>query len=89
MRTGRGALYTGITTDVSRRFDEHRARGRKGSKYLRAHVPMEIVYRVRIGSRSLALRAEHGVKRLRKEEKERIVVLKPRRMPLLRLLQLQ
>ncbi len=36
IRVKRGSLYTGIATDVDRRFAEHAEGGKKGSKYLRA-----------------------------------------------------
>ena len=36
IRVKSGSLYTGIATDVDRRFAEHEAGGKKGSKYLRA-----------------------------------------------------
>jgi len=35
IRCRNGRLYTGITTDVERRFEEHRSGKKKGSKYLR------------------------------------------------------
>ena len=72
IRTGSGALYTGIATDVDRRLEEHRD-GRLGAKYLRSRGPLEVVYRVELGERGLALRAETRVKRLTKTGKERLV----------------
>ena len=38
IRTRRGALYTGITTDVDRRFAEHQAGGPKAARYLRGRM---------------------------------------------------
>jgi putative endonuclease len=68
-----GSLYTGITTDVKRRFNEHQEGGRKGSKYLRGKAPLEQVLKRKIGSKSLALKVEHIVKRMTKTEKEMFV----------------
>lgn len=77
IRTGDGSLYTGITTDVERRFAEHRKHGPRGSRYLRGRGPLAIVYRARIGDRSKALRAERRLKRLPKQTKETIVRSRP------------
>jgi putative endonuclease len=69
LRCSDGSLYTGIATDVSRRFTEH-AEGDKGAKYLRGRGPLELVFHRKIGDRSLASRIEHRVKRFPKAYKE-------------------
>lgn len=71
IRTGGGALYTGITTDVARRFQQHLS-GR-GARYLRGHSPTAIVFKKRIGTKSLASKLEYQVKKLDKPRKEAIV----------------
>ena len=71
------SLYAGITTDVGRRLAEHRAGGREGARYLRGRGPLKLVYRKKVGSRNLALRAERRIKALSKEEKERLVRARP------------
>ena len=76
IRTRYGTLYTGIATDVIRRLAEH-AGARSGSKYLRSKGPLQLAYQAKIGSRALALKAEHCVKRLSKQRKEQIVAAKP------------
>jgi len=68
-----GALYTGITTDVDRRFAEHQSDDRKGSKYLRGKAPLTLVLEEKVGSRSLASKAEGKVKRMTKIKKEMLV----------------
>jgi len=75
IRAAGGVIYTGIATDVDRRVGEHRA-GR-GAKYLRGRAPMTVVYRRRLGDRSLALRLERRLKRMNKSEKEALVRAKP------------
>ena len=75
VRTGKGALYTGIATDVERRLTEHR--GGIGAKYLRSRGPLDLVYRAAVGDRSTALRIEGALKKLRKERKEAIVSRQP------------
>jgi len=66
-----GSLYTGIATDIERRFAEHQAG--TGAKYLRGRAPLKLVFKKRIGSRSLALKIERMIKRLPKDKKERVV----------------
>ena len=62
LETAKGALYTGITTDVARRLVEHDA-GR-GAKALRGRGPLVLVHHEVVGSRAEALRLEAAVKRL-------------------------
>jgi putative endonuclease len=72
VRTKHGQLYTGITQDIARRFMEHKEGGKKTAKYLRGKGPLELVFHVKIGSRSSALKAEFALKKLTKEHKERL-----------------
>ena len=66
-----GKLYTGITTDVERRFAEHQSG--KGAKYLRGRAPLKLAFKIKIGKHSLALKIERLIKRLPRFKKERIV----------------
>ena len=85
IRTRTGSLYTGITIDVEQRFKAH-TEGKQGAKYLRAKGPLEIVYRVELGTKSLASKAEYWVKKLTKQKKEKIVSSQPDKESLLALL---
>jgi putative endonuclease len=73
VRTIDGFLYTGITTDVQRRFREHLAQGSRTAGYLRAHKPGELAFSMVVGNRGLALKVEYQFKRLSRPAKERIV----------------
>jgi len=64
-------LYTGITTDVQRRFNVHQAG--KGAKFLRGKEPLELVYQKEIGSHSDALKEEIRIKKLSKAAKEEMI----------------
>jgi putative endonuclease len=68
-----GSLYTGITTDVARRFTEHRKNSGTGAKYLRGRGPLLLVFQQKIGSRSLALSVENRVKKLSRVRKENLI----------------
>jgi len=73
IRDGTRSLYTGITTDVNRRFQEHVERGPRAAKFTRAKKRLELVYVCRIGNRSLVSKVEYRLKRLKKSEKEAVV----------------
>lgn len=68
LRCGDGTLYTGITTDVEKRLEQHRSG--KGAKYTRGRSPLTLVYREECGSHSVALKRECAVKALKREQKE-------------------
>ncbi len=68
-----GSLYTGITTDVARRFAEHQENGDTGAKYLRGKGPLALVFQRKLGGRSLALGVESKVKKLSKTRKEELI----------------
>lgn len=66
-----GSLYTGITTDISRRLREHQL-GR-GARRLRGRGPLSLAFSQAVGSRSRALRLEYRVKRLGRAQKEALI----------------
>lgn len=71
LECGDGSLYTGYTTDVERRLEEHR-RG-AGAKYTRGRGPLTLVHVERFPTRSDALQREAEIKQLRRPVKERLV----------------
>lgn len=73
LRCADGSLYTGITTDVERRFKEHKNRVRVGAKYTKTHIPQKIEFQLAVGSRSEASKLEYKVKHLTKLQKEQLL----------------
>ncbi|HAS6369722.1 TPA: GIY-YIG nuclease family protein [Vibrio vulnificus] len=71
IRTRLNALYCGISNNVERRFCMHQQG--KGAKALKGKGPLELVWRVPVGSKSMALKLERHIKTLRKQDKERLV----------------
>jgi putative endonuclease len=61
------SLYTGISTDVARRFAEHQQQ--KGAKYFRSRSPKEIVYTESKHTRSTASQREITIKSLSRHAK--------------------
>lgn len=62
IETASGALYTGITTDVERRFREHDG-GKRGARALRGKGPLTLIHHQAVGSRSEALKLEAWLKK--------------------------
>jgi putative endonuclease len=65
-------LYTGITTDMKRRFAEHSG-SPKGAKFTRANPPEEIMAVWSCNGRSTASKLECAIKKLRREQKMRLI----------------
>ena len=86
LHTRDGAIYTGIATDVARRIAEHESGGPRAAKSLRGKGPFEMLYRVRLDDRRIALRAEHAMKQLSHAEKIRIASTNPDAATLLSML---
>lgn len=73
LRCSNGALYTGVTTDVPRRVQEHADQGRRCARFTRAFAPVELVYDCCVGAKRLAYRTEYRIKKLARDRKERVV----------------
>ena len=71
LKCGDGTLYTGITPDVEKRLEVHRSG--KGAKYTRGRGPLELCYTEICGSHSEALRREHQIKQLSRDEKRKLI----------------
>lgn len=57
-----GSVYTGITTDIQRRYAQHVAG--KGARYTRARPPLRLLGSFPHPDRSSASRAEYTIKQL-------------------------
>lgn len=77
LRCADGSVYTGISTDVRRRIEEHGS-GVKGAKYLRGRGPLQLFFEREIGDRSEASRLEYQVKKLSRIDKDDVAKLEPR-----------
>lgn len=84
-----GRLYTGISTDPDRRYQEHLAGGPKGARFTRAAKHLSLLWKIQIGDHSLALKAEHRLRRLPRARKLKVIAETPEQADLLQLLNLQ
>ena len=68
------SLYTGITTDVERRFDEHQHDDKKASKYCVRLRPLKLVYKSSAyKNKSDASKEEYRIKQLCHKDKLKII----------------
>ncbi|MFC0139436.1 GIY-YIG nuclease family protein [Erwinia mallotivora] len=75
LRTASGLLYTGITNDIDRRFNQHQ--NGKGAKALRGKGPLELLFHCEAGDRANASKLEYQVKQLRRLDKIRLIAHQP------------
>ena len=66
-----GTFYTGVTNDIGHRLKMH-SNG-TGAKYTRGRGPLELMYREECGDHSAALKREHEIKALTREQKEKLL----------------
>lgn len=82
IETDKGQLYTGISTDVERRFQEHLAtalgESHKGARFFRSQRPLRVVHQEIFSSRSEASQREAAIKRLSAAQKQQLCVLTKR-----------
>ena len=71
LRCSDGSLYTGVTTDVKRRSEQHNAG--TASRYTRGRLPVRVEYQEPHASRNLALKREWAVKAMARPEKESLI----------------
>ena len=69
-----GSLYAGITTNLSRRLEEHNRDNGMGARYTRVRRPVKLVYHESCASRSEAARREIAIKRLRRSKKQALIL---------------
>ncbi len=72
LRCADGTLYAGITTDPARRLRQHNGELSGGAKYTRARRPVALAGVWEAPDRAAASRLEYRLKRLSREEKERL-----------------
>jgi putative endonuclease len=71
-----GSFYTGYTRNVNSRLRLH-MNGR-GARYTRIHKPKRLVYAEEFSSRAEAMKRERRMKRMRHDEKSRLIKSKAR-----------
>ena len=68
-----GSYYTGYTTNIQRRLNEHNYSFKRGAKYTRSRRPVKLIHTEEFPTRSQALKREHAIKKLSRKKKQLII----------------
>lgn len=71
--TEKNRLYTGITTNIERRYKEHCGEKPSGAKFFRSDKPQKIVYVELCKDRSEATIKEAAIKKLTRTQKDNFI----------------
>ena len=74
LRCSDASLYTGITTNIERRIQEHNGDKNGWAKYTRARQPVGLVYKQDFPNRSEATKEEMRIKKMTKRQKEQLIL---------------
>lgn len=66
-------IYTGITTDLKRRMEEHFTQNEKCAKYTKRHKAKKLEAVWSSQNRTQASKLEYHIKHLPKQEKEKLI----------------
>lgn len=70
-----GHLYTGYTNDIDERIRRHNAG--QGARYTKANRPVTLVYSEALETKSLAMKREVAIKKMKREEKLALIQTPP------------
>lgn len=73
LRCEDSSIYTGITSDINRRIEEHFSKNKKCAKYTYTHTAKKIEKVWETENRKLASKLEYHIKKLSKEQKEKLI----------------
>ena len=73
LRCKDNSLYTGMTTDLKRRLEEHQSKSEKSAKYTLTHNAIKFEAAWESENRSSASKLEYNLKKLTKPQKESII----------------
>ncbi|PIV09699.1 endonuclease [Candidatus Roizmanbacteria bacterium CG02_land_8_20_14_3_00_36_15] len=68
-----GSLYTGITTNIARRINEHNNDNVKGAKSLKGKRPVKLVYKEEFDSQTEARKREAVIKNWKRKYKLQLI----------------
>ena len=67
------SLYSGVTTQLHRRLEEHNNDNKKGARYTRGRRPVKLVYSECCEDRSSAGQREYAIKQLTRKQKMKLL----------------
>lgn len=73
LRCADNSLYTGMTSDLEKRLNEHMLKEKNGAKYTKSHDVIKLETAWKSKDKSLACKLEYQIKTLTKQEKEKLI----------------
>ena len=73
IRCDDNSLYTGITTDLNKRFSQHRSKAPVAAKYTKSRQALTVEALWSAPDRSTAQKLEYYIKKLPKSKKEQLI----------------
>lgn len=67
------SIYTGMTNDLDKRFNEHKIKSKNGAKYTKSHNAIKLEAAWKSKDKSLACKLEYQIKNLTKKQKENLI----------------
>ena len=67
------SIYTGMTNDLDKRFNEHKTKSKNGAKYTKSHNAIKLEAAWKSKDKSLACKLEYQIKNLTKKQKEKLI----------------
>ncbi len=73
LRCEDNSIYTGITTDIERRFNEHISQDKNCAKYTLRHKAKKLEKVWKTADKKMASKLEYHIKKLSKAKKEELI----------------
>ena len=83
MQCADGTLYTGWTTDLSRRIHAHNST-KAGAKYTHAKRPVELVYYEELETKQQAMKREFRIKQMSRKEKLELILARKKEVAIMK-----
>ncbi len=74
LRCSDNSIYTGITTDIEKRMNEHFSKDEKCAKYTKSKTAIKLERFWKTDTRANASKLEYRIKHLSKKQKEELIV---------------
>lgn len=73
IRCSDNSIYTGMTSNLDKRLNEHISKNPNGAKYTKSHNAIKLEVAWKSKDKSLACKLEYQIKQLTKQQKEDII----------------
>lgn len=74
LRCKDNSIYTGFANDLNKRMEKHFSKDKAAAKYTKSHEPLKVEAAWSSKEKSLACKLESYIKRLNKNEKEKLIL---------------